>query len=32
MIYGSEFAKGTNGMVDSLESNDVFFEQQTNYH
>tara|TARA_R110000751_G_scaffold87676_3_gene173673 strand:+ start:6548 stop:7966 length:1419 start_codon:yes stop_codon:yes gene_type:complete len=28
MIYGSEFAKGTNGMVDSLESNDVFFSNK----
>ncbi len=28
MIYGSEFAKGTNGMVDSLEANDVFFDNK----
>jgi hypothetical protein len=27
-IYGSEFAKGTPGMVDSLESNDVFFDNK----
>lgn len=26
MIYGSEFAKGTNGMVGSLEAEDVIFE------
>jgi len=25
-IYGSEFKKGTNGMVGSLESNDTFFD------
>lgn len=28
MIYGSEFQKGTPGMVDSLESNDVFFDNK----
>ena len=28
MIYGSEFAKGTSGMVDSLEANDVFFDNK----
>jgi len=28
MIYGSEFAKGTPGMVDSLEANDVFFDNK----
>ncbi len=28
MIYGSEFAKGTNGMQDSLEANDVFFDNK----
>ena len=27
-IYGSEFAKGTSGMADSLESNDVFFDNK----
>ena len=27
-IYGSEFAKGTAGMVGSLESDDVFFENK----
>ena len=26
MIYGSEFAKGQNGMVNSLEADDVFFQ------
>ena len=28
MVYGSEFAKGMPGMVDSLESNDVFFSNK----
>ena len=28
MIYGSEFAKGTPGMIDSLEANDVFFDNK----
>ena len=28
MIYGSEFAKGTDGMQDSLEANDVFFDNK----
>ena len=28
MIYGSEFAKGTSGMEDSLEANDVFFDNK----
>ena len=28
MVYGSEFAKGTTGMIDSLESNDVFFSNK----
>jgi len=27
-IYGSEFAKGTEGMVGSLEADDVFFENK----
>jgi len=27
-IYGSEFAKGTNGMVGSNESDDIFFENK----
>jgi hypothetical protein len=27
-IYGSEFAKGTNGMEGSLESDDIFFENK----
>lgn len=27
-IYGSEFAKGTDGMVDSLESDDFIFENK----
>lgn len=27
-IYGSEFGKGTNGMVESLESDDVFFDNK----
>jgi hypothetical protein len=28
MIYGSEFAKGTNGMVESLEAEDEIFENK----
>jgi len=28
MIYGSEFGKGTNGMVGSLEAEDVFFDNK----
>jgi hypothetical protein len=27
-VYGSEFAKGTNGMVGSLESDDYFFQNK----
>ena len=27
-VYGSEFQKGTNGMVGSLEADDVFFENK----
>jgi len=27
-VYGSEFAKGTNGMVGSLESDDFFFQNK----
>ena len=27
-VYGSEFAKGVNGMVGSLESNDFFFQNK----
>jgi len=27
-VYGSEFRKGTNGMVDSLEAQDLFFDNK----
>jgi hypothetical protein len=31
-IYGSEFKKGTAGMVGSLESNDFIFDNKANHH